>query len=684
VGSYAHPAKGVHDVRLDSLGAVFDTLVWRLAYPGRVRVADGAIAVDSIDLRSSGAARLFANGVVPKYGAISLDVAAENVRVSTVLRAMQRDSIADGALAASARIAGTRTSPTLVGRATLRDASYKTTRAPDADFNFDYAAQRLALAATAWDSTGRRVLTGTGTLPIDLAFSGVKGSRLIDGPLVADVTFDSLQLEALPIRPRVLDELRGKVLADAHVRGTWKKPQYSGLASLRDGGLRMSLATTGMRVDDMVADVRLSADSLILDSLTARAGKGPFRASGTVDLADIKHPFVRFTAKGTDLRVFDSPRGLVDADGEIVAIGPLDELRVTGTGRMQGGYLALKQFRKDLLRVKAPGDLSFLAVFDTSAAANDSIRVRTLRAQPKRVAIIADLTLVIDRGLYYRNRPDANTEFYTGDGEVVKAYLDQRSSDAWAVGFVRVGDGGLTLFRTRAFVPARGTLTLTPHTDAPGIVQQVGERIIWEPGRGLMSLNLFTGGTTKAPSIGLEGGALFPIRGRELNSYLTMGRLATSLLQASGSSLSGSSGWSGQLGGETGALAHRQQGATALGVVLHDIGTGATKEYGLDAFSVSPADVPTELVFGKTGGVRGALVEGGRSLTADRYLAGSIRLFTTSIPGVRMSQKFGTAYRLDVGIEPRFLFRGAEELGISHPTVRTGAFGAFLTRMWAF
>ena len=29
-------------------------------------------------------------------------------------------------------------------------------------------------------------------------------------------------------------------------------------------------------------------------------------------------------------------------------------------------------------------------------------------------------------------------------------------------------------------------------------------------------------------------------------------------------------------------------------MVLHDIGTGATKEYGLDAFSVSPTDVPTE------------------------------------------------------------------------------------------
>jgi hypothetical protein len=262
-------------------------------------------------------------------------------------------------------------------------------------------------------------------------------------------------------------------------------------------------------------------------------------------------------------------------------------------------------------------------------------------------------------------------------------HLDQRSSDQWAVGFVNIGEG-VAFFRTRAFVPARGSLTFVSHTDAPGLVQQVGERIVWEPGRGLFPIQLLTAGTSRGPSVGLESGSLFPIRGRELNGYLTLGHLSSSLLQQSGSSLSGSAGWSGQLNGETGALAHRQQGATALGVILHDIGTGATKEYGLDAFNVSPADVPTELVFGKTGGVRGALIEGGRYLTTDRYVAAQIRPFTAGIPGVRVAQKVGALYRLDIGVEPRFLFRSPTELGITHPTVRTGAFGAFLTRLWDF
>ena len=381
----------------------------------------------------------------------------------------------------------------------------------------------------------------------------MSGSRKLPGALVADVVFDSLALASLPLSSRAYPDVRGLLLADAHVRGTWATPAYSGRAALRDGGVRVTM--TGTHVTDGVADLHLVGDSLVLDSLVALA-RGPLRVSGFVNFADRSHPFVSMVATADNVRVLDSTLGLLDVDANAVALGPLDALRVTGRAEMLGGYLALKSFRKDLLRVKAPGDLATFAVFDTAAAPGDAERVRKALAEPRRVAVIADLSLVVDRGTYYRQRPDANTEFFTEDGEVLRAHIDQRSSDQWLAGFVRIGVG-VAFFRTLAFVPARGSLTFTPHTNASGIIQQVGERTVWEPGRGLFPLQFLTGGTSKAPSVGLEAGTLFPIRGRELNSYLTMGRLSTSLLQQSGSSLSGSAAWSGQLSGETGALAAR-------------------------------------------------------------------------------------------------------------------------------
>jgi hypothetical protein len=677
LGSWTHPSSGVNEVQLDSLHAQFDTLSWRLAHHAGVRLANGDVAIDSVDLRSSVGGRLFANGVVSKAGAVHLDAAAENVRVATVLEALQKDASGDGVIGAFIRIDGTRAAPVMTGRSTLRDARYGSTRAPDVDAALRYGAQRLAVDATARDSTGRRVLAATASLPLDLALEKVRGSRKVAGPLVADAVLDSLALGALPLSSRSLQELRGMVAGDAHVRGTWKAPEYAGRLALRDGGVYV--VSTGMRVENAVADLRLAGDTLRLDSIVARAG-GTLRASGTVDVRDRSRPVMSLAATADNLRVMDATRGLVDVDADVTAVGPLDAVRVGGRVEMLHGFLALKQFNKNLLRVKSPQSLSFFTVFDTTRPALDRARAAAELERKKKVGVIADLSVVVDRGSYYRNRPDANTEFFTSPGDPVQAHIDTRSGDTWATGYVRIG-GGIAIFRAAPFEPARGALTFLPWTGSAAALEQVGERPVWEPGRGFFPVQLLTGGTSKAPALGLESGTLFPMRGRELNGYLTMGRERLSLLQQSGSSLSGSEAWSGQLSGETGALARRQQAATALGVVLHDIGTGATKEFGLDAFSVSPADVPTELVFGKTGGVRGALVEGGRYVTTDRYIAGQMRL-TSGIPGLRIQQRIGTMYRLDAGVAPRFLFRDPEELGITHPTVRTGEFAAFLTRFW--
>ena len=678
LGDYTRPAKGVQRIHLDSLTAHFDTLTWRLAHPGGIELDHGAVSIDSIDLRSPAGGRLFADGRVPKEGAVHLRAGAENVRVATVLRALQREVNVTGLLGATARVSGTRANPDISADMQLRDARYHDRRAPSADVSLRYADHVLRVGGAAHDSTGRELATLRALLPVNLALESVEGSRRLPGPISADVMFDSLNLASLPLESRAVSNVRGQTVGEVHMRGTWRDPEYGGHVELRDGGLRLGL--TGMQVSGAVADVRLTDDTLHLDSLVAFA-RGTLRAIGTVDLSDREHPFVRVNATLRNLRVLDNTRGLVDADGEISAVGPLDAVHVTGRAEMLRGFLALKQFRKDLLRVKAPGALSTFAVWDTTTPPEVAARSAALRVRPHRVGMIADLALQVDRGNYYRNKPDVSIGFLTDGDDEVHAHIDTRSDDAWAIGFVRVS-GGLAIFRARRFTPERGSLTLTPYTSAPGIVQDVAERNVWEPGRGMLPLQFLTGGTSKAPAVGLEAGTLFPIRGRELNGYLTMGRAHTSLLQQSGSSLSGSASWSGQLAGETGALARRQQAATALGVVLHDIGTGATKEFNLDAFSVSPADVPTELVFGKTGGVRGALVEGGRFVTVDRYIGGELRL-TRGIPGARLSQQFsGGKYQLDIGIEPRFLFVGPEDLGITHPTVRTGAGAVFLTRNW--
>src|SRR5699024_3836095 len=131
--------------------------------------------------------------------------------------------------------------------------------APDADARFTYLDRRAVLDAAAHDSTGRRVLRGSATLPYDLAFTRVEGSRRLEGPLTASVVLDSLSLAALPLRSRSLDDVRGRVDGHLQVSGTWRAPEYRGRAALRDGGLQ--LLATEMKVTDAVADLSFTGDT---------------------------------------------------------------------------------------------------------------------------------------------------------------------------------------------------------------------------------------------------------------------------------------------------------------------------------------------------------------------------------------------------------------------------------------
>src|SRR6185369_5330457 len=284
---------------LDSLRATFDTLVWRLTNPTSLRLDHGGVAVKSIELRSSSGGRIWASAQVPEKAPIFLNVEADGVRVATLLQTLQRDVDADGVVSASALVQGTRALPTIGGRADLRAARFEGRRAPDVDVTLSYRDRVAALNAVARDSMGRQVLSGRAALPLDLALTSVKGSRRLDGPLAGQVVLDSFSLASLPLSSRKFTGVQGKVGAEVRLGGTWREPKYTGRGGLRDGAI--TLADIGMSVKGGTADLSLVGDTLRLDSLVARA-RGPIRASGTVDLSDRSHPFVRMSASGDEVR----------------------------------------------------------------------------------------------------------------------------------------------------------------------------------------------------------------------------------------------------------------------------------------------------------------------------------------------------------------------------------------------
>ena len=387
LGAYSQPASGVHVVQLDSLRATFDTLVWRLDASGvgapRPRLASRSI-------RSSCAARA-AGGCsrrrrCPKEGPIfarrrrrtacaSRRCCARCSATPTPTASCRRARIVRHARAADDRGRSRDTAR----RALSRHA--RSRRGRDARLSRPASRRSNAVAHDSSGTTGAE--RARASLPFDLALgereriASARGSAR--RPRSCSTASRSRRCRC---RSRKFAGRAGQGRrATCTVRGTWREPEYAGRAGLRDGAL--TLPSIGMSVND--GDGRPLARRRHAASRFARRARAraAARERDGRPAATPSHPFVRMSASGEDLRVMNQRRGLVDADADITVVGPLDALRVTGRGEMLGGYLALKQFRKDLLRVKSPGDLSFLTVFDTTAPPE---RQRARRARAARAA----------------------------------------------------------------------------------------------------------------------------------------------------------------------------------------------------------------------------------------------------------------------------------------------------------
>ena len=143
---------------------------------GRVRLDHGIVAVDSIDLRSSGGRPAVRVRARAEERADALDVAAENVRIATRAagaaagrRRRRRRRAPRARLSGHADAAG----GGRAGDAADGELARQSAR-PMRTSRLGYRDRRVGARAMAHDSTGRRVLAGTARCRYDLALESVE------------------------------------------------------------------------------------------------------------------------------------------------------------------------------------------------------------------------------------------------------------------------------------------------------------------------------------------------------------------------------------------------------------------------------------------------------------------------------------------------------------------------------
>jgi translocation and assembly module TamB len=662
------------EVRFSDLRLRFDTTMWTTAHPGGVRWGQPGVFIDSLDLRSGRDGRVFANGRVPSEGAVDLTLLVNRFELGDLLGLAQSDLAGRGALSVNTRVVGTAKDPRITADLSLREAQYQGATVPNLDVSGRYAAERLDVNATLQDSSSARALaTATAALPINLALSSVTESRLPDRPATGLVRADSLPLDLISRFTDALADLRGAATGRIALAGTLRSPTLDGTVRLRDAAAR--IAPLGINLTGVHGDLRLQKDTVVLDSLVAWSG-GRVAITGGVGIRTISAPAVDLRLVADHARVLDNDQGRVRADAEITARGPFDNVVVRGRAHVREGVLYIP--RPDDREVISAGDPTVFAVVDTTD-------VRTRELLPAQSPLLAnlqmDLGLRVDRDTWVRS-PEANIEIFS-DGEL-RVLVDRRRQALAIDGTVNT-DRGEYEFLGKRFQVKRGAVQFIGTQEINPLLQITGEYTVQQPARTALAIRIVIGGTLQSPRLTLESDAQPPISQSDLLSYLAFGSEAGSLLQFGGSSLSGGTPGGG-LVGTSAALATRQLTGIALGVAVDELEGQAARSLGADVFTITPANLPTELASGNFGALTTFLK--GTGFTFGKYLSTrtflGLQLQATTTPGLHVQHQLSRTpgLSLDATFQPRFFL--PEPSLAPQEITKANALGLFLARRWRF
>lgn len=656
------------ELRIANMQLRFDTTVWQATHPATIQSRSTGIAVQNLELTSGPNTRIYASGLLPTNGVGNFELAVDNFQVGDLLDILQSDLALQGLVTLHASMQGTLASPRVRGAVGMLGGVYKGDTVPELHGTFGYANRSATAHLDMLRHGGAPMATVNANLPVNLALSGVTGSRLLPGPISVDLTADSLPLTLVPAFTGAVTNVRGRAAAQVAVRGTFNQPRVAGALMLDNSSVQ--LASTGMRLDEMTGTLRMSNDTVRVDSLFARAGRGTLSLTGGITVASLRDPNFNLNLVAHNAEVLNNQHGRLNADAGIKVTGPLARPYLSGNVQVVGGVI---EFPNPSSRhVISAGDPDIFNVADT-ALMSDQQLFPTQSPILKNMRI--DVSLGINRDTWVRTT-DANVEIYT-DYPIEVHVARSALALTGAVGT----DRGDYTFLSKRFQITRGSATFVGTPDLNPTLQATGEYQVQLTGSPAMNIQVLIGGTLQKPKLTLQSDAQPPRTQSELLTLLAFGAPATDLLQSEGSSISTTSQPGGLVGRGAQVAMTRLEGV-AVGVLFEQIQAQAGRALGADQFYISPGDAP-ELVSGSSSGFQNFIqqtrVEGGKYLNQRTFLGFQAYNYR---PGVRLEYRTGTGWLYTAYSQP--------EVSIRTPTLESQpwnarqSLGALVIRQWRF
>ncbi|HET9424375.1 MAG TPA: translocation/assembly module TamB domain-containing protein, partial [Gemmatimonadaceae bacterium] len=653
-----------NELRLANLRMRFDTSLWTSPRPSTIHWGGPGIRVADFELRNSTNGRVYANGLLPTEGVANFTLAVDNFPVGDVVGLLQSDLGLMGNVDVSGSMSGTLREPTFRGAFAIVDGEYQGTTLPDLRGRFGYSDRQLVTQIEALRDGGQPMATVDGRLPINLAFTGVTGSRILDAPMSVDLVGDSLPVELIPHFTDAVSDLQGQVAGRISLRGRLDRPSLTG--GLYIANTSMTVNATGMHVNNVHGVVRMANDVVTFGTdeapITGDA-RGPVSLRGTINVGDWREPTFELYVFGEHAEVLDNKYGKVRADLGLALKGPVKAPYLSGQVTITDGVIqAPEPTGKNVI---GAGDPALFNVLDTAMVTERDLFPAE---SPLLANMRVEVTLEVRHDTWVRNQ-DANVEIYTD----YPLRINVANRQLNLTGVVSTDRGDYT-FLSKRFQITRGSAMFIGSREINPTLQVTGEYRVAEGAGTALDVKVMIGGTLKRPRLSLESDAQPPRSQSELISLLAFGQPTTSLGSIQASSLSGSAGNTLTAGAR---FATRQLGAIALGVGIDQIEASFGKALATDYFNITPADVPIERMAGGSGVgtfLQDTRFEGGKYLNPRTFVVGQMVGF--DIPGARLQYRDHKGWRYEVSAERRFLLK--------QPTLsdqsfeKRQAFGAFI------
>jgi translocation and assembly module TamB len=535
----------------------------------------------------------------------------------------------------------------------------------------EYANQTLIGRAEATRAGSQPFLIADGTVPINLAITGVTGSRFPANRQIAlNINADSLPLNLVPQFGNYVANMKGRATSSFKVGGSLNHPQFTGQLALHEGQARVMIA--GINLSQIEASIRMLGDTVVIDSVSAYS-KGRIVLTGGLGLGALTAPSFDLKLQTQNAQVLNNHRGELRVSANLAMTGPFKDAHVTGDVRIREGFLYIPP--SDNKNLVGQGDPAIFNVLDTAIMAS---RELFPSQSPLLANLRMDVNLRVDRDVFVRSL-EANVEVYS-DGDL--GVHVNRAKETLVLDGVLLSERGEYTFMTRRFEIKRGSATFINSTELNPTLQGTAQYKVNQPNREAINIQILVGGTLHNPSISLTSDAQPPIAQSDLLSYLAFGQSSSSLVQLEGSGLTNGTGGSNLVGAGA-ALASRQLAGVALGVAADQFAGSAARSLGADVFTITPADVQTDV----GNFLRGTQFEFGKYVRSHTFVAINSPLDPKALvrPGVSVVHRFGglRGYRLETGVDTRYLLR-EPTLQRDQTVATTSAFGAFLIREWRF